>query len=182
MAVVVAMSSSAMSANNTGGVLALLLGWVPGLRAVDLDLMHLGLRKAAHVTEYGILAGLWRHSFVGSGMVRPAVGGVLAVTISLICAVIDETRQSFLATSTGAIGDVGLDVLGALTVVVAAQVGWWKAVDIATGALLWIAVLGGVGALALDAAAGSGGGALWLTVPAAAALLAYRWRRRVSRS
>jgi hypothetical protein len=42
--------------------------------------------------------------------------------------------------------------------------------------------VGGIGALALDLAAGAGGGMLWLTVPAAAVLLVYRWRRSTSRT
>lgn len=170
-----------MSAENTGGLLTPFLAWVPGLRAVHVDLLHLGLRKAAHLTEYGILAVLWRRAVVRSGVLRPVAGGALALAASVACAVIDETHQSFLATRTGAAGDVALDTLGALAALVAAQLGWWKAVDIAIDGLLWIAVIGGIGGLALDAAAGTAGGVLWLTVPAAAALLVYRWRRSASR-
>lgn len=180
MAVVLAMSSSPMSAENTGSILRPLLAWT-GLPPAHVDLVHGVVRKAAHLAEYGILAALWRRAFVQSGVGRLAVGGVLALAIAVVCAVIDETHQSFLATRTGAVGDVGVDTLGALTAIVAAQVGWRKAVDIATDGLLWIAVIGGIGALALDAAAGIGGGVLWLTVPAAAALLVYRWRRSTSR-
>jgi hypothetical protein len=89
----------------------------------------------------------------------------------------DETRQSFLPTRTGAAGDVVLDSLGALAAVIASHLGWRRGVDMATGALLWVAVAGGIGALALELAAGTGGGVLWLTVPAAAVLVVYRrWR------
>ncbi len=182
MAVVLAMSSAQMSAENTGGILGPLLAWLlPGLGSAHLDLIHGVLRKAAHLTEYGILAALWRRGFVASGIVRPAVAGWLALAVSIACAVVDETRQAFLATRTGAVGDVALDSLGALAAVVSAQLGWWKAVDTVTGLLLWVAIVGGIGALALDLAAGAGGGVLWFTVPAAAGLLVYRWRRSTSR-
>jgi VanZ family protein len=180
MAVVLAMSTSSMSAENTGSILRPLLAWA-GLAPAHVNLVHGAVRKTAHLAEYGILAALWRRAFVRSGVVRPAVGGVLALAIAVVCAVIDETHQSLLATRTGAVGDVGFDTLGALIAIVVAQLGWWKTADLATGALLWIAVIGGAGALALDTAIGTGGGVLWLTVPAAGALLVYRWRRSASR-
>jgi VanZ family protein len=181
MGVVLALSSAPMSAENTGSILGPVLAWL-GLGRAHVHLLHGLVRKAAHVTEYAILAALWRHAFVRGGMARPAVAGALALAISVACAVVDETNQSFLPTRTGALGDVGLDSLGALAAVVAAQLGWRRAVDVATGVLLWVAVVGGLGALALDLAAGAGGGVLWLTVPAAAVLVVYRRWRSTSRT
>jgi VanZ family protein len=181
MAVVLAMSSTPMSAENTGGILGPVLAWL-GLGPAAIDVVHYLVRKAAHVAEYGILAALWRRAFVRGGGTGPVVGAALALAIGVGCAVVDEMHQSFLATRTGTAGDVVLDSLGALAAVAAAHVGWWKAVDVATGALLWVAIVGGIGALAVDLAAGAGGGVLWLSVPAAAGLLAYRWRRSASRS
>jgi VanZ family protein len=179
MAVVLAMSSPQMSAENTGSLIRPLLAWV-GLAPAHVDLVHGLVRKGAHVTEYAILAALWRRAFargVGGG---PALHTALALGISVGCAVIDETHQSFLAARTGAVRDVMLDSFGALAAVGAAHLGWWRAADLATGLLLWLAIVGGVGALALHLAAGAAGGVLWLTVPAAAALQIYRWRRRTS--
>jgi len=95
--------------------------------------------------------------------------------------VVAESFKNILAARTGAVGDVVLDSLGALVAVVSAQLGWWKAVDVGTGVLLWVAIVGGIGALGLDLAAGAGGGVLWFTVPAAAGLLVYRWRRSTPR-
>lgn len=181
MGVVLALSSAPMSAENTGSILGPVLAWL-GLGRAHVHLLHGLVRKAAHVTEYAILAALWRHAFVRGGMARPAVASALALAISVACAVVDETNQSFLPTRTGALGDVGLDSLGALAAVVAAQLGWRRAVDVATGVLLWVAVVGGLGALALDLAAGAGGGVLWLTVPAAALLVVYRRRRSTWRT
>lgn len=169
-----------MSAENTGSILHPLLAWL-GLGPAHADLLHFALRKAGHVFEYGILAALWRHAFVRRGVARSSVAGALALGISVACAVVDEAHQSILTTRTGAVGDVVLDSLGGLSAVAAAHAGWWRAVDVVTGALLWVAILGGIGALAIELAAGAGGGVLWLTVPAAGVLLVYRWRRSASR-
>jgi VanZ family protein len=183
MAVVLTMSSSQMSAENTGSILRPLLAWLlPWLRPPHVDLIHGLVRKTAHLTEYGILAALWYRAFVRGKVMRPAVAGALAWAVSVACAIIDETHQSMLPSRTGTASDVMLDSLGALAAVLLIQIGRWQAVDTLTGVLLWVAVLGGLGALALDLAAGAGGGMLWLTVPAAAGLLVYRWRRSTSRT
>lgn len=181
MGVVLSLSSAPMSAENTAGVLGPVLAWL-GLGRAQVHLLHGVVRKAAHVTEYAILAALWRHAFVRGGMARPAMASALALAISVACAVVDETHQSFLPTRTGAGGDVVLDSLGALAAVIAGHLGWRRGVDMATGALLWIAAAGGIGALALELAAGAGGGVLWLTVPAAAMLVIYRRWGRTSRT
>jgi VanZ family protein len=181
MAIVLAMSSAPMSAENTGGVLRPLLAWL-GVGPLHADLIHLAVRKAGHIVEYGILAVLWRHAFVRRGVARPGAAAALALAISIACAVVDETRPAFVASRTGAVSAVALDSLAALAANGVAHLSWWKAIDVATGVLLWIAVAGGIGALALDLAVGAGGGVLWLTVPAAALLLVYRWRRSPWRS
>jgi VanZ like family len=181
MAVVLIMSGSQMSAENTRGVLGPVLGWL-GLGPATIGIVHGLVRKAAHVTEYAVLGLLWRRAFIHAGALRPAVAAALALAVSVGCAVADETHQSFLTARTGAVSDVVLDSLGALAAVVAAHIGWWRAADLVTVLLLWVAVVGGIGMLALDLAAGAGGGVLWITVPAAAVLLVYRWRRSTSRA
>jgi hypothetical protein len=181
MAVVLVMSGPQMSAENTGGILGPVLAWL-GLGPASIGLVHGLVRKAAHLAEYAVLGLLWHRAFVYAGTLRPAVAAALALAVSVGCAVADETHQSFLAARTGAVSDVLLDSVGATAAVAAAHVGWWRAAHLATGALLWVAVVGGVGVLALDLAAGAGGGVLWITVPAAALLLVYRWRRSTSRT
>jgi VanZ family protein len=181
MAVVLAMSSTQMSAENTGSILRPLLNWLlPGLRPPHLDVIHAVVRKTAHVTEYGILAALWRRAFVRGQVVRPALAGALAWGVAVICAIVDETHQSFLPSRTGTVSDVMLDSAGALAAILLIQVSQWQGVDALTGVLLWVAVLGGVSALVLDLAAGAGGGLLWVTVPAAAIWLVYRRRKATS--
>jgi VanZ family protein len=183
MALVLAMSSSALSSENTGGILNPLLTWLlPWLRPEDIKLLHGFVRKAAHVTEYGVLAVLWRRSLVRSGTLGSAAGSWVALGVSVACAAVDETHQASLASRTGSAGDVLLDSLGALVAVVLAGLGWRRVIEGTTSALLWIAAVGGLGGLGLGLAAGGSGGVLWLSVPAAAVLLFYRRRRSASRS
>ena len=177
------MSSSALSAEETSGVLNPLFTWLlPSLRPEQIQLMHTLVRKIAHVTEYGVLGVLWWRAFVGSATLGSTAGAWAAVGISVACAAVDESHQAMLANRTGSVGDVLLDSLGALVAILPARLGWRRAAEAATGALLWIAAVGGLGALALGLAAGGSGGVLWLSVPAAAALLLYRWRRSASRT
>ena len=69
------------------------------------------------------------------------------------------------------------DTVAAAAAIACAHLGWRRAVEAATATLLWVAALGGLGALVLALGAGIGGGVLWLSVPAACALLLYRrWR------
>ena len=82
---------------------------------------------------------------------------------------------------TASVPDVVIDTAGVLLAVIPARLGWARAVDLATGVLLWVAVAGGLAALALDLAAGAGGGMLWLTVPTAAIALVYRRKRLAAR-
>jgi VanZ family protein len=183
MIVVLSASSAEFSAANTGGLLRAFLAWLlPSLGPHQVDVIHVVVRKLAHFTEYAILGALWFRGLARSRVARPPVAAWLALVISVACAVVDETHQSFVPSRTGSAQDVLLDSIGALAAIVPARLGWWSAADSATGLLLWISAVGGLGALALDLAAGASGGLLWVTVPLAAVLLVYRRRSSVSRS
>ena len=183
MGVVLSLSSPAMSSEHTGGVLRPVLAWLlPSLRPVHADLIHYLVRKSAHVTEYGILALLWRRAFLRDTGLEPGSGGWAALGVCLIVATIDERHQAFIPSRTGTAADIVLDTVAAAAAIVCAQVGWWRVVEMATGVLVWVGALGGLGALLLDLAAGISGGVLWLSVPAAGALLLYRRRRSASRT
>lgn len=176
-----ALSSSSASSDSTGGLLVTVLARVaPWLRPEHAEAIHWLVRKAAHLTEYGILALLWRRALAGGAPLGAAAGWV-ALAISVACAALDEGRQARLPTRTGAVSDVLLDTVGAAAALTFARVGWWRVVDAATGVLLWIAAVGGVGALALALGAGAGGGVLWVSAPAAVVLLVYRRRSKGSR-
>ena len=75
--------------------------------------MHTGIRKAAHVTEYLILALLLVRALRTEGL----RGGALAATAVLIgvaYAALDETHQAFVPSRTASPGDVAVDAIGVL--------------------------------------------------------------------
>jgi VanZ family protein len=183
MAVIVTLSTGEFSADTTGRLLGPLLAWLfPWLTPAQVDVIHGLLRKTAHVTEYAILAALWFRALARGRGMRPRLAVRLALAISVGWAFLDELHQATEPARTASAIDVMLDSVGALAVLVPARLGWPRATDVATTALLWIAAVGGAAALAVDLAAGGPGGALWLSVPVAAIALLYRWRKNVSSS
>ena len=84
-----------------------------------LQLYHVYVRKAAHFTEYAVLAGLALRAFVraSTSMIR---GWMYLAAIFVVVAVasIDEFNQSFNAARTGSGYDVLLDISGGATVLV----------------------------------------------------------------
>src|SRR4029453_11982145 len=60
MGVIAGLSGGLFGADETGSwLLPILAGWLPGAGPTTLHALHAGLRKLAHLTEYGILAALW---------------------------------------------------------------------------------------------------------------------------
>jgi VanZ family protein len=175
---VLSFSSATFSADNTGGFVAPLLAWLfPWLAPSSIEALHGIVRKTAHVTEYAVLAALWWRAFARAGAVRPRASAWLTLLIGIAVAAVDEAHQSTLPSRTGSVRDVLIDTAGVVLVVLPAGLGWRRAVDAATGVLLWVGLAGGVAALAVALAAGVGGGVLWLTVPLAAVALVYRRRK-----
>ncbi len=78
----------------------------PDLRKAEFaDSLSSFVRKAAHMTEYGILAALWYN----------AIGTVwIAFVITVAYAATDEFHQLFVEGRTGKVGDVLIDAGGAL--------------------------------------------------------------------
>ncbi len=179
MAVIFLLSFDAASSEHTSRLLLPLFrrAW-PSASDLQLQALHALTRKAAHVTEYGVLAALWVRALARAGWPAGAAARG-ALGISLAWAVIDETHQALVASRTSSPADVLLDATGALAAVLVARAGWRAAADRLTAALLWAAAVGGALVLALDAALDVPAGLLWLTAPAAALLLALRrWARR----
>jgi len=176
-AVVLVLSSGTFSADNTGSVIDPMLAWLlPWLAPSTIEAIHGLLRKAAHVTEYAVLAALWWRALARSGA-RPGRAAWLTLLIGVTVAAVDEAHQSLLPSRTGSVRDVFIDTAGVALALALARLGWRRAAEAATGVLLWVGLLGGLAALALALAAGVGGGVLWLTVPVAAGALVYRWRK-----
>lgn len=110
---ILVLSTDLGSAANTAGLLAGLVHLVtPDLAPETLAVLHALLRKAGHVTGYGILALL----------VRPGAGGSsrLALAVTVVGAAIDEALQLTTRWRTGSVADVGLDAAGAAVALAAA--------------------------------------------------------------
>ncbi len=116
IAVISTLSTDAFSSDNTGAVIIPAVHWLfPGLSQDAVDNIHAGIRKAAHVTEFAILAllvarafltssryWLWRHWFVLTLLVVFAMG------------LADEYHQSFVSSRTASIIDSLIDASGGL--------------------------------------------------------------------
>jgi len=118
LSVILSFSNDFASAQHTSRILGPLLAWLfPDWDEATRATAHFLVRKAAHLTEYGILAALLlralRGSTVGSG--NAWRWGAAFGTIAGCAAVasIDEIHQSFSSARTGTPWDVALDILGA---------------------------------------------------------------------
>jgi VanZ family protein len=181
MVVIAGLSSDAGSAEHTGALLTPLFGWLwPAASPPQLEALHALVRKAAHLTEYGVLGLLWYRAFrAGWGWpARRASWQALALSVGW--AVLDEVHQSFVPSRTASSVDVGIDAAGAALGLMFVR-GGWRAVDVLIGVLLWTTALGGAGLIALHLALGVPGGILWFTTPVAgvAALVVMRLRPRL---
>ena len=112
-------SSDAMSAEHTSRFFIPLLHWLwPNLSGYGLIQAHFYLRKAAHVTEYAVLAAL-----LFRALLHTVLRGRMALTAGVVlgcCAVYassDEFHQSFVPSRTASAHDVAIDVCGALVAI-----------------------------------------------------------------
>jgi VanZ family protein len=76
--------------------------------------LHPWFRKSLHVIFYGILSVLWFRALLLSFPERRWVNLILALLLTLGVALLDEGHQSFFKSRTGRLGDVGLDMIGAI--------------------------------------------------------------------
>ena len=78
--------------------------------AVSPDMIHLLIRKGAHMAEYAILFFLYDRALHIEGAKRP---GLYALILCALYAATDETHQAFVAGRGPSVMDVGVDALGA---------------------------------------------------------------------
>jgi VanZ family protein len=107
-------SSASFSASNTSRIIRPLLVWLfPGITEATLAEVHFLVRKAAHFTEYAVLALLAARAFRTSSRQYLRERWWLA-SLALVAAValVDEWHQSFLPSRTGSIYDSLLDMTG----------------------------------------------------------------------
>jgi VanZ family protein len=110
------MSTSMFSAQNTYLLLEPLLRFfVPAISHKEIVIVHIFIRKIAHITEYFISGLLLFRAFrEGSEKKHEWLWAAASLLIVVIIAAGDEIHQSFVPTRTAASVDVGLDITGGL--------------------------------------------------------------------
>lgn len=110
-------STDLMSAEHTSRFLIPFLLWLrPDMSPETVAQIHFVMRKMGHVTEYAILAMLFWRALRG-GTNRQLKLSLLFVSVWILCAIFaatDEFHQSFIPSRGAALGDVGIDSVGAL--------------------------------------------------------------------
>jgi VanZ family protein len=117
MAFIFFASTGEFSAANTSRIIGPLLRWLfPGINDENLAFAHFLTRKAAHFTEYAILAWLAAHAFTTSP--RQTLHRrwfLISLALVVLYALSDEYHQSFVASRTASIYDSLIDMSGGLT-------------------------------------------------------------------
>ena len=107
-------STGDLSASNTSRIIRPLVLWLyPDITEPALLQIHFLVRKAAHFTEYAVLALLAARAFLSSpreGLRRRWAAASFALVAA--CALLDELHQSFNTARTGTIYDSLLDMSG----------------------------------------------------------------------
>ena len=110
-------STDLMSAEHTSRFLGPFLRWLkPDITADAIAKVQLFVRKVAHLTEYAILAALlWRAVYSGTNLkIKISTLFVTVWLVSTLIAVSDEFHQSLVTSRTASIGDVRIDMIGAI--------------------------------------------------------------------
>lgn len=118
MALIFTASTDLMSSEHTSRFLVPFLHWLdPDISAATTALIHAGIRKAAHLTEYAIMAVLlWRAFRFPNLGVRQSLWpqAAIALALAILVAATDEWHQSFVASRGSSVIDVLIDSCGAL--------------------------------------------------------------------
>ena len=118
-------SSDLLSGSHTGKFLLGPLHWLfPHASEATLAVIHLAIRKAGHLTEYAILAGLTARALRTSSVEllrRRWFWAALSVVV--VYSLSDEFHQSFVPTRGAALHDSVIDSVGGL---VGLLIVWWR--------------------------------------------------------
>ena len=120
-------STDLMSGEHTSRILTpLLRWWNPDISPATIAQVHFLVRKAAHLTEYAVLALLvcrGLRGWIEASWRRVA----LVLALAMLFAAGDEFHQSFVASRTASLGDVLLDCSGALLGLMICATSWkWR--------------------------------------------------------
>ncbi|MFZ1978143.1 MAG: VanZ family protein [Bacteroidota bacterium] len=110
------LSTGSFSAENTYRILVPILRFfIPHITAAEVYTIHFFVRKAAHVTEYCIAGLLLFHSFHNTMRSdKPWRWVLYSLLLIIFIAATDEYHQSFVATRTSSMIDVGIDFVGGI--------------------------------------------------------------------
>ncbi|HYJ46898.1 MAG TPA: VanZ family protein [Pyrinomonadaceae bacterium] len=110
-------STGEFSADNTSRIFRPILLWLfPDISEEKMALAHFLVRKAAHFTEYAIMAFLAARAFSTSSWERLRRGWFFAaLALIVLYALTDEYHQSFVPSRTPSIYDSLIDISGGLT-------------------------------------------------------------------
>lgn len=113
VAAILAMSGEAFAGMHTGRYLTPFLRWLyPDISASQIREVHFAVRKAAHLTEYAVLAMFSLRALrLTIDVSRLRIAG-LTLLIVLAVAGVDELRQAHLAMRTGSVWDVVINLAG----------------------------------------------------------------------
>jgi VanZ family protein len=116
MALIFWLSSGTFSSDNTSRFIEPIIHFLfPGMQKTDVELLHVLIRKAGHVTEYFILGFFLFRAFRGHSSKRWSLHwAIYAVVVSAVYAFSDEFHQSFVSTRTASFMDVGIDTVGGI--------------------------------------------------------------------
>ncbi len=137
MLVIFVASTDLMSAQHTSRFIGPFLRWlIPDISLETIAAVQFAVRKAAHVTEYGILAFLVSRALHAGSGVFLWRNGVIALGVAAGYAALDEYHQSFVASRTGSPRDVLIDAAGAALGILIYRWAWHRRGRGARGALL----------------------------------------------
>ena len=110
---------------HTSRIIIPILHWLlPWASRRALHLMHIGIRKVAHVTEFGVFSALVFRG-VRAGQTGWRLNWALTtLVIATTFASLDEWHQSFVPLRQSSSRDVAIDTLGAI---LAQSIVWWYA-------------------------------------------------------
>ena len=114
--------SGAESGQMSGGIMEFFMELLC-IPADYSDMVHLIIRKLAHLTEFACLAALisWR---LGMGKEKKVYQICLAVLLAMAAALVDETIQLYTPDRGPSLTDVWIDTLGAALGMTAVQLGY----------------------------------------------------------
>jgi len=128
LTLILVLSSDAFSASETASLLRPFLRWLlPDWSTPQIASLHYVIRKAAHVSVYGVLSWLAFRALRLSQDAPAARHAGLALLLVLVVAASDEYHQSRSRWRTGSFSDVVYDLTGGLAALGLAFV-WRRAV------------------------------------------------------